>query len=115
MFGRLALALQAALEGHTQQARTAVFAVSLHREASGDLDGEMTFKRAQILSLAGDTDRALKELEHAVAQGFVCPTCIETSALLGPLRLQPEYAAIAQRARARHLEFGKRFALLNGK
>lgn len=72
---------------------------------------EVTFKQAQILSLAGDARAALAALELAVTQGFVCVACVEDSALLKTVRALPEYAAVRERARTRHVTFGRRFGL----
>ena len=63
------------------------------------------------MSLAGDARAALETLDVAVMQGFVCVDCIESSSLLDAARALPGYASVRERARARHLAFGRRFGL----
>ena len=81
MFNGLALALHAGLTGRQDAAAAIVRSIADQRRTAGDRDGEVTFKQAQILSLAGEAPSALATLDEAVAQGFVCVTCFETSSL----------------------------------
>jgi hypothetical protein len=85
--------------------------IANQRRSAGDRDGEVTFKQAQILSLAGEAPAALARPEEAVAQGFVCATCLETSVLLEPVRALRGYQDVRQRALERQREFGRRFGL----
>jgi tetratricopeptide (TPR) repeat protein len=111
-FSGLALALHAALSD-PDRAGALVRSLEDQRRTAGDRDGEVTFKQAQILSLAGDAQSALAALDEAVAQGFVCVACFETSVLLGPVRALPGYRAVKQRALDRQRSFGRRFGLPN--
>jgi serine/threonine protein kinase len=111
-FNGLGLALHAAL---SDPDRTGALVRSLEdqRRIAGDRDGEVTFKQAQILSLGGDTQSALAALGEAVAQGFVCVACFETSLLLEPVRALPGYRFIKERALDRQHSFGRRFGFPN--
>ena len=113
VFARLALATSAALQGQPDEARTAVLAISQHRETVGSRDGEVTLKQAQVLGLAGDVEGALAELTRAVDQGFACAPCIENTRLLEALHGSAAYQAALSTARLRHDDFGRRFGLAN--
>jgi tetratricopeptide (TPR) repeat protein len=113
VFKRLAAALHAGLTDRTEAAVTIVRSIAQQRHSAGDTDGEITFKQAQILSVAGDTPTALAALDEAVAQGFVCVACFERSVLLEPVRALSGYQPIKERARARQLAFAKRFGISN--
>jgi serine/threonine protein kinase len=56
---------------------------------------------------------ALAALDEAVAQGFVCVACFETSLLLEPVRALPGYRPIKERAFDRQRSFGRRFGFPN--
>ena len=111
VFSRLAAALDAALEGRNDAAASIVRSLRDERRMKGDTDGEVTFKQAQILSVAGDLPAALADLAETVNQGFVCVDCFESTVLLEPVRGLPEYQRVRARALARHLAFGRRFDL----
>jgi tetratricopeptide (TPR) repeat protein len=70
VFARLALALNSILSGRQWDGRTRVLALARHRDALGSRDGEITYKQALLLALAGDHARAIAELDRAVRQGF---------------------------------------------
>ena len=111
LFGRLGLALDAALAGRTSHALTALEALSRDRRAFYDLDGEVTFKQAQILGLAGLPEPGLTTLKQAVAAGFVCADCFERSSMLAEVRKLPGYRAVVEHARQRHDAFGRMFGV----
>ena len=111
VFNGLALALHAGLTGHGRDGAAMIRAIADQRRAAHNNDGEITFKQAQILSVAGEPTSALATLDEAVAQGFVCVTCFESSSLLEPVRALPDYQRVKQRAAARQLAFGRRFGL----
>lgn len=108
---RLASALHAGLTGRPEAGIEMIHAIARDRRAAGNRDGEVTFKQAQILGMAGDSPSALTNLDEAVAQGFVCVPCFETSSLLERVRLLPGYQGVRERALARHRAFGLRFKL----
>ena len=111
VFNRLAAALRAALSSRQGEVTTMMSSIADQRRTEGDSDGEVTFKQAQILSLAGDAASALAMLDEAVTQGFVCVACFESSSILEPVRARDEYGRVQKRARARHQAFGRRFGL----
>jgi serine/threonine-protein kinase len=111
VFNGLAHALHAALAGREEAAVAIVRSIAEQRRTAGDRDGEFTFKQAQILSVAGDAPSALATLNEAVAEGFICVSCFDSSSLLGPVRALPDYAALIQRAYARQIAFGRRFGI----
>ncbi|HEX9639415.1 MAG TPA: winged helix-turn-helix domain-containing protein [Acidobacteriota bacterium] len=112
VFTGLGQILLAALEQDDVTARALLQQMILRRERLGIDDGEFTFKIAQLAALANDPSTALEQLDLAVDQGFFCPACLESDSLLEPIQDRPEFAAILERARARHLAFGRRFGLL---
>jgi tetratricopeptide (TPR) repeat protein len=111
LFNQLVSALDMGVADRKEEALAAMQSIANQRRSAGDRDGEVTFKQAQILSLAGDAPAALAMLEEAVAQGFVCATCFETSVLLEPVRALRGYQDVRQRALERQREFGRRFGL----
>ena len=111
VFIGLARALHAGLTGRERDGVAMIRVIADERRAAGNSDGEITFKQAQILSIAGEPSSALATLNEAVAQGFVCVTCFESSSLLEPVRALPDYQRVKQRAAARQLAFGRRFGL----
>jgi hypothetical protein len=110
-FANLAVALREALAGDRPGALALLASIAGDRGAAGDRDGEVTFKVAQIRAVAGDSARALDTLDEAVTQGFVCVACIESSALLTPVRALEGYSHVRQRAVLRQQQFGRRFSL----
>lgn len=111
VFGRLASALLAQIEGDSTAAIEIVRQVARQREAQGAVDGEITFKQAEILALAGDASEALEQLKRAVDQGFFCPRCLREDPVLAPLRSLTGMGDILAAADARHRAFAERFGL----
>jgi DNA-binding winged helix-turn-helix (wHTH) protein/tetratricopeptide (TPR) repeat protein len=111
LFARFSHALLAILEGDKASARAIVRAVSRQRRALQASDGEVTYKQAQLLALAGDTDGALADLALAIDQGFFCSPYIGSDPALQSLRNRPEFERAVATAEQRHLAFGRRFGL----
>lgn len=111
VFIALAQALHAGLTGRRDAAAATVRSIAERRRAAGDIDGEVTFKQAQILSVAGEASAALEMLDDAVAQGFVCVACFDTSTLLESVRALPDYRRVRSRALDRQRAFARRFGL----
>lgn len=111
IFGQLCHAVAALAEGDPAAARAVVEAVSRHRRELGHGDGEITYKQAQLLALAGARERAVEELGRAVEEGFFCPRCFETDPSLAALSEDAGFERVLDRARDRHREFGLRFGL----
>lgn len=111
VFGRLAHALLAVIDGDAEAARAIVRQVSAQRDVLGAVDAEITLKQAQILALAGDREGALAELGKTVDQGFFCVRCFALDPSLADLRGAAEWESTMARARRRHLAFAERFGL----
>jgi tetratricopeptide (TPR) repeat protein len=111
LFARFAHALLAVLEGDHAAARAIVRQIALQRRELGAVDGEITYKQAQLLALAGDRDAALEQLALAVEQGFFNVPFLTSDPLLASLRADPSYARTVAAAGERHQAFGRRFGL----
>jgi DNA-binding winged helix-turn-helix (wHTH) protein/tetratricopeptide (TPR) repeat protein len=111
VFGRLAQALLAAMDGRHAEAERLVGEIALQRRSRGAADGEITYKQAEVLALAGRTEAAAKELRRAVEEGFFCARCFELDPAFASMRDDQEYLEALALARERHTAFASRFAL----
>jgi hypothetical protein len=111
LFARFSHALLAILEGDQAAARAIVQQIASQRQVLGAVDGEITYKQAQLLALAGDHQAALAELALAVEQGFFSAPYLASDPVLAALRGEPRFRRLLATARERHLAFGRRFAL----
>lgn len=111
LFARLAAGLLAILEGDARGGAEIVRQIARQRRELGTPDGEMTFKEAQLLALAGERDLALDQLERAVGQGFACVDCIARDPWLAPLATGDRYREILERAEVRRRAFAERFSM----
>ncbi len=111
VFGRLSLALRALVRRDPAEARGILNELARQREARGSRDGEFTYKQAQLLSLAGDRESAVTQLDRAVRQGFYCSPCITTDPIWRAYDHDAKFRAVLAEALARHQAFGRRFGL----
>lgn len=111
MFSSLSRALVAILNEQPGLASVTVRQLAASRSRLPLKDGEVTYKQAQLLTLAGDPQAALDNLGDAVDQGFFCVVCIELDPVLSRLADQSRFAPIVDVARRRHLAFAERFQL----
>jgi predicted Zn-dependent protease len=111
VFSRLCRALIAVIDGRSAEAVTEIRHLARQRLELDGRDGEMTYKQAQLLALAGDREASAAELERAVQQGFVCARCIEQDPALAAIHDTPRFQRALAAARARHTAFATRFAL----
>lgn len=117
LFGRLSQALFAILEDRHGEA--VVVLEQLIRQRQGDVssdsnvssDGEVTYKIAQLLVMAGEIDSGLDQLDLAVRQGFFCPPCMTGDPAFAPLQADPRFRSSLERALRRHRGFAERFGL----
>lgn len=110
-YGRASACLTAVLKGDSETASEIAGEIARQRIELDTPDGEATYRVAQLLTLAGDSDEALAMLERSVKQGFFCAACFANDPVLEPLRDDPRYAATLAAAQRRHLQFGARFGL----
>lgn len=111
VFGRLARANMAVLDGAPEVAVEVVRSLAEQRRQLGNRDGEITFKQAQIYALAGAPDEALDELRNTVQQGFFCVECFAGTPAFESLRERAEFDDVMGDATARHRRFAERFGL----
>jgi DNA-binding winged helix-turn-helix (wHTH) protein/tetratricopeptide (TPR) repeat protein len=109
VFARFGQALTAIVDGQPKEAVEQIRQLSRQRVELGSRDGEVTYKQAQLLALAGDREGSLDELDRAVEQGFFCTPCFAQDPAMEPLGALPRFREIFARAQRRHDEFGARF------
>lgn len=110
-FARLSEALLALLENRPEEARLVVGQLARERQRRRAVDGEMTYKVAELLALSDAADAALDQLDLAVRQGFFCSSCMVGSPAFLDLHRSAKFRQVLGRAHRRHLEFGRRFGL----
>ena len=106
-----AQSLLSVIDGEQAAAIATVENIAQRRQAIGNIDGEMTYKQAQLMAMAGDTEAALNQLSIAVEQGFFCVSYFLHDPAMGSLREHARFNAIVVRAAQRHLAFAQRFGL----
>jgi TolB-like protein/Tfp pilus assembly protein PilF len=72
-------------------------------------DGEMLYKVAQAYALLGYKQEALRLLERAIQQNFICYPYFERDPLLENMRDEPHFAVLLKTAKAMHEEFSRKF------
>ena len=110
-YARLSHALLAIIEGQHADARAIVVHFVRQRALVGETDAEMTYRVAQLAALAGDHALAKRQLENAIAQGFLCVELIERDPALVAIQGTPEHARLVETARRRREEFAARVGL----
>lgn len=78
-------------------------------EQSGVGDAEGVYKVAQGYAALGNTASALRVLRRSIERGFFCYAYFISDPLLEPLRREPEFTALMEKARARHEQFRQAF------
>jgi len=111
LFARFARALAAILNQQPDLAHVIIVDIATQLHGSGNIDGEMTYKVAQLLSLVGDNKLALAKLSLAVDQGFFCVDYFLKDPAIAPLKQDDEFKRIVEKAIKRHLAFAQRFDL----
>ena len=112
LFARLAQALLAIINGSYDEASVVLEQLGRQQEATRAKDGEVTYKIAQLLVLAQESDLGLEQLDLAVSQGFFCPGCMVRDPAFATVRTDERFLASFDRARERHRAFAERFELL---
>jgi len=101
-------ALLDVIEGRRSTAATKVAATHERRHGNGIRDGEMTFKEAWLMSLAGDEERAMDYLELTIEQGFTCSECMANSPFVGLMTESVRFNDLLARVRASEQEWTHR-------
>jgi serine/threonine protein kinase len=105
-------AVRAVIDGRHGDGAAAMQA-ALSRRSFKDPEG--FFYWALTLMLLGDRAGALDLLQRAVAGGLYCPSAFELNPVLDPLRGQPAFADLLERARAAHDEAATAFHAAGGR
>ncbi|MCB1035062.1 MAG: winged helix-turn-helix domain-containing protein, partial [Acidobacteria bacterium] len=102
LFGRIALALAATLEGDPREASEVLR--QLAREQSSPMVGGawINFRLAQVAARADLPELALEQLGLAVEKGFTCGECLRRDPGLRILDSRQEFRALLGSADARH-------------
>jgi DNA-binding winged helix-turn-helix (wHTH) protein/tetratricopeptide (TPR) repeat protein len=111
VFARYSEALVAVLDGEPEEAALIVDQIVRQRDQLQAVDGEMSFKEAQLYVLSGELGKGMTRLERSVDQGFFCPRCLALDPLLEPLHADPRFVGVLESASERHLAFARRFGL----
>jgi DNA-binding winged helix-turn-helix (wHTH) protein len=111
VFARFSQALTAIIDGKPAEAVAEIRQLAKQRAELGSRDGEVTYKQAQLLALAGDDDGGLEELARAVEQGFFCVRCFDRDPAFDALRGGDRFRTIFAAAGNRHASFARRFDL----
>jgi eukaryotic-like serine/threonine-protein kinase len=104
-------ACQAIVEGDYEGGQRAVTTLL---EFSGFSDPEGWYYWALASVGLRDYDRALTLLRRAVDTGWHCGRALETAVILDPIRREPAFTAIVERARAAHAAAARAFAEADG-
>jgi TolB-like protein len=78
-------------------------------QQSGVSDAEGIYKIAQAYAALGDVRSAIRMLHESVEDGFFPSPYFATDPLLDPIRKEPEFAGLLDRARRRHEDFKTKF------
>ena len=89
------------LDGHKEEAWTALRDFDQDRAGMREPDGEFTLRLAEAYALLGDRDSAMEMAARAFARGFGCTAWYERSPLLEPLRGLPRWEALMQHLQER--------------
>ncbi len=111
LFGRFSLALLHVLNNDNEAALKIAAKIVQQRLDKNHTDGELTYKQAQLFAMAGDTVRALHNLQLAVDQGFFPANYFLSDPAMKTLHSMPEFQKIVEQAIQRHELFAKRFNL----
>ncbi len=82
------------LRGETRQAVILLNAMAIERQGEDLMDGEMDYKVAQLLSVAGELSLANDAAALAWQRGFRCQPCYATDPLFSNLRNDPDNATL---------------------
>ncbi len=110
IFAPLTEAMLAAMRGERRTVLAIIGEID-RRTADNPRDGEMVFKQAQILAMAGEDQAAASQVLTAVEAGFFCLQCYVEDPWLSRLEDQPDYQRALTLARQRQLALAERLGL----
>jgi DNA-binding winged helix-turn-helix (wHTH) protein/TolB-like protein len=81
---------------HSSEAELSKAAAIVEADPKTALDPEEEFRNAEVLSLSGRGDAALRQLRKAISGNYCSYPAMETDPLLDGIRQRPEYAELRQ-------------------
>ncbi len=112
LFEQFSQALLLIIEGEAQAAVQVIDGLVALRAEMQHTDGEMSYKVAQLYTMAGHLDQGLKHLQIAVDQGFFPMNYFLIDPALKAIRADQRFAQIIEQATRRHEAFAARFGLI---
>lgn len=103
-------ALLDVIDGRRADAARKVVATHDRRHDNGIRDGEMTFKEAWLMSLAGEEALAMDYLELTIEEGFTCSECMANSPFVGLMTESERFNDLLARVRESEQEWTRRLA-----
>ncbi len=107
-FAAYGQSLLAIINHQPSRAVERVSATHDRRHGNGIRDGEMTFKEAWLMALAGRPGLALTYLETSVDEGFACNECIDNTPFAGLITDGQRLERLRQRIASRQQEIATR-------
>jgi tetratricopeptide (TPR) repeat protein len=108
-FAKLGLAIKLLLQGDRAEAVAVTRRIDNERNSESVPDGEFAYKIAQIYSLLGEENLAVRNLEMAIEQGFFAYLYIAQDPLLENIRSSDGYKRVIEICRKRHEGFKQKF------
>ncbi len=88
IFGQLSAVLELIESGDLESALSLLTALQQQRSSSLAKDGEVSFRIAQLMAMAGDLKGANSQLHLSWQQGFQCRLCIDNDPTLASLAIK---------------------------
>ena len=111
LFGKFSHALKAIVEQNYSKANRVIESIETQRIRQKQMDGEITYKQAQLYALADNPAKALHNLDKAIEQGFFCVNCFLQDPTLKELKKTVKFSNLIKKAKLRHLKFSQQFNL----
>jgi len=83
---------------HASQAELSKAAAEIESDPRSSRDAEELYRNAEILSLCGQRDAALRELQKAIDGSYCAYPAMDKDPLLGGIRFRPEFPGLRQAA-----------------
>lgn len=111
LFGQFSEALLHIIEGDDSKAVEVINYIVTLRKENNHTDGEMTYKVAQLYTLANVQKLALQNLQTSVNQGFFPMNYFKVDPALNSIKNTQRFNSIIEQATLRHQAFAERFGL----